>query len=205
MRARLSLVARRYGLDRSLITMIEGKISEIRERIGRADCAAILGRPVDVVADAAGVSRSTVQRWIRDARRAESRRADDARGELLRDFLDSFDALCRASVAPLERSMITIASDPKHARCVDAAKWLAPRLDPIGEEHREGGHGEREPTVADIPQAALDALTPEERARLAELDAAIDALNGEVDRLLLAGAARAGVDQGQVMDALASI
>lgn len=186
-------MARVHQLDRSLVSKIEGRITETRERLASGGASSVVKRPIDFVADAAGVSRSTVQRWIRDARRAERGSGRSQRDALLRDFLDSFDTLCRVSVAPIERSMVEIASNPKHPRCVDAAKFMMPRLDPIGEGPDEPEHREREATIGDVPQAVFDDLSESELERIDEIGAAMAALNREYVALLADVAKRVGV------------
>lgn len=191
-RATLPIVARVYQLDRALVSMIEGRISETRERLSQGGNTTAVQRPVEFVADAAGVSRSTVQRWIRDARQAERANGRSPRDALLRDFLDSFDALCRASVAPIERSLVEIASNPKHPRCVDAARFMLPRLDPIGEGVDEPEHRERAATIGDVPQVVFDDLDASEHERLDEIQLAMAKLHREFCDVLAGAAKRVG-------------
>lgn len=190
-------MGRAHQLNRSVIQKIEGRITETHERLEHGG-ALIVRRPVDFVADTAGVSRSTVQRWLRDARKAERGRDHRPQAQLLRDFGASFDALCRASVSPIERSLIQIASDAKHPRCVDAARFMLPRLDPIGEGPQTEDPPERDPKIADVPQAVFDELSDDEIEDLERLAVAQKELEQRVTAVLRSAAERAGTGRDAV-------
>lgn len=135
--------------------------------------------PAIYVASHLGCAPETVKRWV--AQHEQLRNEE----ELSAQFLDVYGCIANEFAMALSAKTFKIAGDVSNPQAFPAQKWLLPKISPEVFGDREVDLSEASSDI--VETEVMEALTPEQRERIEQLDEELEARNREVDNILRAG------------------